>query len=86
MRCSYRDATGQKSQRPSRHGAESGFASWSTTDLSSRFEAHILGLEGVGKAALYRLTDCAYAGAGSATYDFQSWDGVLFDEENQTPA
>src|SRR5262249_14256962 len=43
-----------------------------------------LGLEGVGKAALYRLTDCPYAGQ-LATYDFQNWDGVLFDANKQNP-
>jgi hypothetical protein len=43
-----------------------------------------LGLEGVGKAALYRLTDCGYAGQ-PATYDFQNWDGVLFDPKKQNP-
>jgi hypothetical protein len=43
-----------------------------------------LGLEGVGKAALYRLTDCPYAGQ-APTYDFQSWDGVLFEEKKQNP-
>ena len=36
-----------------------------------------LGLEGVGKAALYRLTDCHYAGQ-APTYDFQNWTGELF--------
>jgi hypothetical protein len=36
-----------------------------------------LGLEGVGKAALYRLTDCPYAGA-APTYDFQNWTGERF--------
>src|SRR5262249_55776553 len=43
-----------------------------------------LGLEGVGKAALYRLTDCPYAGK-PATYDFQNWDGVLFEPQKQNP-
>jgi hypothetical protein len=43
-----------------------------------------LGLEGVGKAALYRLTDCPYAGQ-PATYDFQNWDGVLFEPKKQNP-
>jgi hypothetical protein len=43
-----------------------------------------LGLEGVGKAALYRLTDCPYAGQ-PATYDFHYWNGVLFDQEKQNP-
>ena len=43
-----------------------------------------LGLEGVGKAALYRMTDCPHAGQ-PPTYDFQSWDGVLFDGEKQNP-
>jgi hypothetical protein len=43
-----------------------------------------LGLEGVGKAALYRMTDCPYAGQ-APTYDFQSWDGVLFDDKKQNP-
>jgi hypothetical protein len=43
-----------------------------------------LGVNGVGKAALYRLTDCGYAGA-SPTYDFQNWDGVLFEPKKQNP-
>jgi hypothetical protein len=37
-----------------------------------------LGLSGVGKAARYRLTDSPYAGK-PPTYDFQNWDGVLYD-------
>ena len=37
-----------------------------------------LGLEGIGKAALYRLTDCHYAGQ-APTYDFQNWTGELFE-------
>jgi hypothetical protein len=37
-----------------------------------------LGLTGTGKAARYRLTDCHFAGK-AATYDFQSWDGYLYD-------
>ena len=53
-------------------------------DSSFRFAGLILGLEGVGKAALYRMTDCPYAGQ-SPTYDFQSWDGVLFDDKKQNP-
>jgi hypothetical protein len=43
-----------------------------------------LGALGNGKAALYRLTDCPYAGKPS-TYDFQNWDGVLFDPKKQNP-
>jgi hypothetical protein len=37
-----------------------------------------LGAEGKGKAARYRLTDRYHAGK-PPTYDFKSWDGVLFD-------
>jgi hypothetical protein len=37
-----------------------------------------LGAEGKGKSATYRLTDRYHAGK-PPTYDFQSWDGVLFD-------
>jgi hypothetical protein len=37
-----------------------------------------LGLKGIGKAALYRLTDCHYAGE-PPTYDFQNWTGKLFE-------
>jgi hypothetical protein len=37
-----------------------------------------LGVSGVGESARYRLTDCAYAGK-PATYEFQNWDGVLFE-------
>ena len=43
-----------------------------------------LGTAGTGKAALYRLTDCAYAGK-PPTYDFQSWDGILYDPKKQNP-
>lgn len=43
-----------------------------------------LGVNGVAEAARYRLTDCAYAGK-APTYDFQSWDGVLFDPKKQNP-
>ena len=43
-----------------------------------------LGASGVGKAARYRLTDSYYAGQ-APTYDFQNWDGVLFDPEKQNP-
>ena len=43
-----------------------------------------LGVQGTGKAARYRLTDSKYAGK-SATYDFQNWDGVLFDQQKQNP-
>jgi hypothetical protein len=37
-----------------------------------------LGAEGKGKSATYRLTDRYYAGK-PPTYDFQNWDGVLFE-------
>jgi hypothetical protein len=37
-----------------------------------------LGVHGTGKAAHYRLTDCYFAGT-APTYDFQNWDGVLFE-------
>lgn len=43
-----------------------------------------LGVTGTGKAAHYRLTDCPHAGS-APTYDFQSWDGVLYDPKNQNP-
>jgi hypothetical protein len=43
-----------------------------------------LGISGVGKAALYRLTDCGFAGR-PPTYDFQNWDGVLYDAKKQNP-
>jgi len=43
-----------------------------------------LGLSGTGKAAHYRLTDCPFAGQ-SPTYDFQNWDGVLYDHKKQNP-
>jgi Helix-turn-helix domain len=43
-----------------------------------------LGVHGAGKAALYRLTDCHHAGQ-APTYDFQSWDGVLFETKKQNP-
>lgn len=43
-----------------------------------------LGVHGTGKAARYRLTDCAFAGQ-PATYDFQNWDGVLYDPKKQNP-
>jgi hypothetical protein len=43
-----------------------------------------LGVTGSGKAARYRLTDCWYAGQ-PPTYDFQNWDGVLYDAKKQNP-
>jgi hypothetical protein len=43
-----------------------------------------LGAHGSGKAAHYRLTDRPYAGK-PPTYDFQNWDGVLFDRQKQNP-
>jgi hypothetical protein len=43
-----------------------------------------LGVEGLGKATLYRLTDRAFAGK-PATREFDAWDGVLFDPEKQNP-
>jgi hypothetical protein len=43
-----------------------------------------LGIHGTGRAALYRLTDCPYAG-DPPTYDFQNWDGVLFESKKQNP-
>ena len=43
-----------------------------------------LGVEGVGKATLYRLTDRPFAGK-PATREFDAWDGVLFDPEKQNP-
>jgi hypothetical protein len=43
-----------------------------------KIQGHHLGLTGKGKAATYRLTDRYYAGK-PPTYDFQSWDGVLFE-------
>jgi hypothetical protein len=50
-----------------------------------KVRGHHLGVEGVGKAAHYRLTDCHYAGE-AATYDFQNWDGVLFDPQPKPKA
>jgi Helix-turn-helix domain len=48
-------------------------------------QGHHLGLNGAGKASRYRLTDRYYAGK-EPTYDFQNWDGVLFDsEKNPVP-
>lgn len=41
-----------------------------------------LSIEGKGKSALYRITDCGYAGK-PATREFEKWDGVLFDPEEQ---
>lgn len=43
-----------------------------------------LGVTGTGKAARYRLTDRRYAGQ-PPTYDFQSWDGTLYDPTKQNP-
>jgi hypothetical protein len=43
-----------------------------------------LGVEGEGRATLYRLTDCPYAGS-APTYEFQNWDGVLYDRKKQNP-
>jgi hypothetical protein len=37
-----------------------------------------LGVTGTGKAARYRLTDRPCAGQ-TPTYDFQNWDGTLYD-------
>ena len=41
-----------------------------------------LGLDGEGKAALYRLSDRWYAGK-EPTYDFQSWTGEIFDPKKK---
>jgi hypothetical protein len=41
-----------------------------------------LGLNGVGKAALYRLTDRHYAGQ-PPTYEFLNWDGEAFHEQKR---
>jgi hypothetical protein len=41
-----------------------------------------LGVSGTGKAAHYRLTDCRFAGQ-PPTYDFQNWNGVLYDPQKQ---
>jgi hypothetical protein len=43
-----------------------------------KVKGHHLGVHGVGEAAHYRLTDRGYK-EQAATYDFQNWDGVLFD-------
>ena len=43
-----------------------------------------LGVTGTGKAAHYRLTDSPHAGI-PPTYDFQNWDGVLYDPKKQNP-
>jgi hypothetical protein len=43
-----------------------------------------LGVHGSGKAAHYRLTDRPYGGK-APTYNFQNWDGVLFDHKKQNP-
>jgi hypothetical protein len=43
-----------------------------------------LGVTGTGKAAHYRLTDCYHAG-NPPTYDFQNWDGTLYDSKKQNP-
>jgi hypothetical protein len=43
-----------------------------------------LGVGGVGKATLYRLTDRAFAGK-PAIREFDSWDGVLFDDRKPNP-
>ena len=45
-----------------------------------KVRGHHLGVDGEGKAALYRLTDCPYAGK-PATYDFQNWSSELFEPE-----
>ena len=43
-----------------------------------------LGVTGTGKAAHYRLTDSPHGGI-PPTYDFQNWDGVLYDPKKQNP-
>jgi hypothetical protein len=57
----------------------SGCTNSSITASSSRCRGRTL-VTGTGVAAHYRLTDCHYAGQ-APTYDFQSWDGVLYDPE-----
>jgi hypothetical protein len=42
-----------------------------------------LGVEGYGLAQTFRLTDRPHGNA-RATYDFQNWDGVLFDAPKHT--
>jgi hypothetical protein len=49
----------------------------------AKVQGHFLGLDGEGKAARYRLTDRWYAGK-EPTYDFQNWDGVLFEGNKKT--
>ena len=44
-----------------------------------------LGLSGKGKSAHYRLTDRYHAGK-PPTYDFQMWDGVLFEQKRKATA
>jgi hypothetical protein len=49
-----------------------------------KIQGAFLGSDGEGKAARYRLTDRWYAGK-EPTYDFQNWDGVLYDPKKQNP-
>ena len=57
---------------------------WKALSVGAMVQGAHLGTAGTGKAALYRLTDCAYAGK-PPTYDFQSWDGILYDPKKQNP-
>jgi hypothetical protein len=47
-----------------------------------KIEDYHLGVSGKGMAAKYRLTDRYYAGT-APTYDFQNWDGVLFEPKKR---
>jgi hypothetical protein len=49
-----------------------------------KVRGHFLGLDGEGKAALYRLTDRWHAGK-EPTYDFQNWTGEIFDPKKYNP-
>jgi hypothetical protein len=48
-----------------------------------KVRGHHLGVDGCGKAALYRLTDRWHA-SEPPTYDFEKWPGELFEEGKQT--
>jgi hypothetical protein len=43
-----------------------------------------LGVDGLGRAPHFRLTDRYYAGA-PPTYDFQNWTGEIFDPQKHFP-
>jgi hypothetical protein len=50
----------------------------------AKVKSAYLGVEGVGQAAIYRLTD-RLCGNSQPTHDYEKWDGEIFDPKKQNP-